>query len=226
MDGLSAILTALSPAMTGMLLAVTAVLSYLLGTCNGAILVSKFFLGDDVRKHGSGNGGLTNFQRTYGGNKLTLVVIAVDVVKVILAVWLSLLLFSAAMSPDTPPVFVRYWSGLFCVVGHVFPCTLHFKGGKGILTGGTLAFLVDWRVAAVAWGLFLLAVIFTRWVSLGSVLAAVAFGVTAPILYPLPSIIIPAIFVAVLILWKHRSNIKRLLRGEESKLSFRKKAEP
>ncbi len=226
MNGLSAILTVLSPAMTAMLLAVTAVLSYLLGTCNGAILVSRFFLGDDVRKHGSGNGGLTNFQRTYGGNKLTLLVIGVDVVKVILAVWLSLLFFSIVMSTKTVPVFVRYWSGLFCVVGHIFPCTLHFKGGKGILTGGTLAFLVDWRVAAVAWGLFLLAVIVTRWVSLGSVLAALAFGITTPILYPIPSIIIPAVFVSALILWKHQENIKRLLRGEESKLSLRKKAEP
>lgn len=226
MNGLSAILTVLSPGMTAALLAVTAVLSYLLGTCNGAILVSKLFLGDDVRKHGSGNGGLTNFQRTYGGNKLTLVVIGVDVVKVILAVWLSLLFFSIAMSTKTVPVFVRYWAGLFCVVGHIFPCTLHFKGGKGILAGGTLAFLVDWRVAVVAWGLFLLAVIVTRWVSLGSVLAALSFGITAPILYPIPSVILPAVFVAALILWKHRSNIQRLLRGEESKLSLRKKAEP
>ena len=207
-------------------LIVTALLSYFLGNCNGAILISKIFLHDDVRKHGSGNGGLTNFQRTYGGNKLTLMVIATDMLKMVAAVALSWAIFSVVMPLEKPPLFVKYWAGMFCVLGHVFPCTLHFHGGKGILAGGTLALLVDWRVAVFAWGFFFLGVVLTRWVSLGSILAATAFGVSSAIFHPTPSIAVPALLAAGLIDWKHRANLLRLLRGQEPKLSLRKKAEP
>lgn len=225
-NGLSALLGALSPGTAAGLLIITALLSYLLGCCNGAILVSKFLLGDDVREHGSGNGGLTNFQRTYGGSRFTLLVIGVDVVKMLLSVWISRGLFALVL-PDAVPLFVTYWAGCFCIVGHVFPCALHFHGGKGILCGGVFTMLVDWRVGLVAWGLFLLAVVITRWVSLGSVLAASSVAVTTILFYPLPSLILPGVLAAVLLDWKHRGNIQRLIHGEEPKLSLRrKKAEP
>lgn len=226
MEGISVILEAVSLQTAILILALTAVLSYFLGNCNGAILISKIFLHDDVRRHGSGNGGLTNFQRTYGGNKLTLMVIATDMLKMVAAVALSWGIFTVAMPLEEPPLFVKYWAGMFCVLGHVFPCTLHFHGGKGILAGGTLALLVDWRVAVFAWGFFLLGVLLTRWVSLGSIMAATAFGVSSAIFHPTPSIAVPALLAAGLIDWKHRANLLRLLRGEEPKLSLRKKAEP
>ena len=227
MEGISVILEAMSLQTAIMGLAVTAVLSYFLGTCNGAILISKIFLHDDVREHGSGNGGLTNFQRTYGGTKLTLMVIATDMLKMVASVALSWGIFTVMLPLETPPLFVKYWAGLFCVLGHVFPCTLNFHGGKGILAGGTLALLVDWRVACFAWGLFLVGVVLTRWVSLGSLMAATAFGVSSAVFHPTPSIAIPALLAAGLIDWKHRANLLRLLRGEEPKLSLhRKKAEP
>ena len=226
MEGISVILEAMSLQTAALTLIVTALLSYFLGNCNGAILISKIFLHDDVRKHGSGNGGLTNFQRTYGGNKLTLMVIATDMLKMVAAVALSWAIFSVVMPLEKPPLFVNYWAGMFCVLGHVFPCTLHFHGGKGILAGGTLALLVDWRVAVFAWGFFFLGVVLTRWVSLGSILAATAFGVSSAIFHPTPSIAVPALLAAGLIDWKHRANLLRLLRGQEPKLSLRKKAEP
>lgn len=226
MEGISVILEAMSLQTAALTLIVTALLSYFLGNCNGAILISKIFLHDDVRKHGSGNGGLTNFQRTYGGNKLTLMVIATDMLKMVAAVALSWAIFSVVMPLEKPPLFVKYWAGMFCVLGHVFPCTLHFHGGKGILAGGTLALLVDWRVAVFAWGFFFLGVVLTRWVSLGSILAATAFGVSSAIFHPTPSIAVPALLAAGLIDWKHRANLLRLLRGQEPKLSLRKKAEP
>lgn len=226
MEGISVILEAVSLQTAILILALTAALSYFLGNCNGAILISKIFLHDDVRQHGSGNGGLTNFQRTYGGNKLTLMVIATDMLKMVAAVALSWGIFTVAMPLEEPPLFVKYWAGMFCVLGHVFPCTLHFHGGKGILAGGTLALLVDWRVAVFAWGFFLLGVLLTRWVSLGSIMAATAFGVSSALFHPTPSIAVPALLAAGLIDWKHRANLLRLLRGEEPKLSLRKKAEP
>lgn len=225
MEGLSVILAAVPHGTAALLLAVTAVIGYLFGNCNGAIMISKLVLRDDVRTHGSGNGGLTNFQRTYGGTKLTVIVIAVDMLKVVASVYIALGLFSLVLAE--PPLFVKYWAGIACVVGHVFPCTLHFHGGKGILCGGTLALLVDWRVAVFAWGLFLLGVVLTRWVSFGSVMAGTAFGVSSAVFHPAPSIAIPALLAGALIVWKHRANIRRLVRGEEPKLSLhRKKAQP
>jgi glycerol-3-phosphate acyltransferase PlsY len=221
--GFSALLSALPGSTIGVTLLLSAVIAYFLGTFNGAVFVSKVFFKDDVRDHGSGNGGLTNFQRTYGGRKLTLVVIAADMLKVVLSVVIARAIFACVMPIPDIPLFVTYWAGVFCVLGHVFPCTLHFRGGKGILAGGTLALIVDWRVALFAWGFFLIGVILTRWVSLGSVMAATAFGVSSAIIYPVPSIAIPALLAAGLIDWKHRANIKRLLKGEEPKLSLKKK---
>ena len=225
MEGISVLFDAMSRETALFALALTAVIAYFLGNCNGAVMISKLFLHDDVRQHGSGNGGLTNFQRTYGGNKLTLMVIATDMLKMVLSVLIAWGIFTVVMPMgEKPPLFIKYWAGVFCVLGHVFPCTLHFRGGKGILAGGTLALLLDWRVALIAWGLFFLGVLLTRWVSLGSILAATSFGVSSALLYPTPSIAVPALLAAGLIDWKHRANLARLLRGEEPKLSLRKKA--
>ena len=123
----------------------SAVLSYFLGCFNGAVIVSKYILGDDVRNHGSGNAGLTNFYRTFGG-PLTLVVILCDVLKAVIAVGLvgycaDKYFFDGWPFPTYPlaDVFSKYWAGLWCLLGHMFPCMFHFKGGKGILSGGALS---------------------------------------------------------------------------------------
>ena len=123
-----------------------AVGAYFLGCFNGAVIVSKYILRDDVRNHGSGNAGLTNFYRTFGG-VLTFVVILTDVLKAVLAVLLGVWLLSFI-----GPTFGKYWAGLFCLLGHMFPCMFHFKGGKGILSGGTIAIMIGWEVALVGLG--------------------------------------------------------------------------
>ena len=130
-----------------------AVVAYFLGCFNGAVVVSRYILRNDVRNHGSGNGGLTNFYRTFGG-PLTAVVILSDVVKAVLAVLFGVLIANM-ISPVLVPV-AKYWTGMFCLLGHMFPCTFQFRGGKGILSGGTIAFMLDWRVALVVWGGFLI----------------------------------------------------------------------
>lgn len=222
MEGISVILSQLSPGLSAGLLALTAAIGYLLGNCNGAVMVSKLLFHDDVRTHGSGNGGLTNFHRTYGGRWVTLVVIAVDMLKVVASVAIAWAIFTRFMPHGYVPLFVKYWAGIFTVVGHVFPFALKFHGGKGILAGGTLALLVDWRVAVCAWGCFLIGVVLTRWVSMGSLLAATAFGVSSALFHPTPSIAIPALLAGALIDWKHRANFQRIRNGTESKLTFRK----
>ena len=161
----------------GMLLAVAAA-SYLLGCFNGAVIVSKYILRDDVRNHGSGNAGLTNFHRTFGG-PLTAVVILCDVLKAVIAVLLGSWLLGFI-----DPLFGKYWAGVFCLLGHMFPCMFHFKGGKGILSGGTIALMIDWRVALVVWGGFLILTALTRYVSLGSLWAGDSFPFITWYCYP------------------------------------------
>ena len=207
--------------LAGVFLAV-AVAAYFCGCFNGAVIVSKYILRDDVRKHGSGNAGLTNFYRTFGG-PLTLVVILTDVLKAIVAVWIGTAVIGMVTGGWMGPVLGKYWAGTFCLIGHMFPCMFHFKGGKGILSGGTIAIMIDWRVALVVWGGFLVLAIITKWVSLGSCWAGLSFPFVSWFVYQDVVILLLAIVCGGLILWKHRGNMKRILKGEESKFSFHHK---
>ena len=200
-----------------------AVIAYFCGCFNGAVIVSKYILRDDIRNHGSGNAGLTNFFRTFGGG-LTFVVILTDVLKAVVAVLVGTALFRHLIVDDAIVItLAKYWAGLFCLLGHMFPCMFQFKGGKGILSGGAVAIMIDWRIALVVWGGFLILTALTRWVSLGSCWAGASFPVASWFVYRDWLILILAAIIGGLILWKHRANIGRLVRGEESKLSFHKK---
>ena len=202
---------------------VVAVVAYFCGCFNGAVIVSKYILRDDVRKHGSGNAGLTNFYRTFGG-PLTLVVILTDVLKAIVAVWVGILAAKYFVLDDALVIALgKYWAGTFCLLGHMFPCMFQFKGGKGILSGGTIAIMMDWRVALVVWGGFLVLAIITKWVSLGSCWAGLSFPFVSWFVYQDVIILLLAIVCGGLILCKHRGNMKRILKGEESKFSFHHK---
>ena len=205
-----------------------AVIAYFCGCFNGAVIVSKYILRDDVRNHGSGNAGLTNFYRTFGG-PLTLVVILTDVLKAVLAVLLARMM--VCNSFDGWPweylpmvdIWAKYWAGLWCLLGHMFPCMFHFKGGKGILSGGAIAIMIDWRIALVVWGGFLILAVLTRYVSLGSCWAAASFPFATWIIYQNAVLTVLGFVIGGLILYMHRSNIKRLLTGTESKFTLHKK---
>ena len=195
----------------------TAVVSYFLGCFNGAVIVSKYILRDDVRNHGSGNAGLTNFHRTFGGG-LTFVVILCDVMKAVIAVLLGSWLFA------WDPLLGKYFAGLFCLLGHMFPCMFKFKGGKGILSGGTIALMIDWRVALVVWGGFLILTILTKYVSLGSLWAGASFPFVSWYCYPDVRVVVLAFLCGGLVVWQHRANIRRLLAGNENKFSLHRKS--
>lgn len=208
--------------------ALIAAIAYVCGCFNGAVIVSKYLLRDDVRRHGSGNAGLTNFHRTFGGG-LTAVVILCDVLKAVAAVGAGLLVFGAffpgALREGAPvAAVVKYWAGTFCLLGHMFPCMFGFRGGKGILSGGTIAILIDWRVALVVWGGFLVLTVLTRYVSLGSCWAGASFPAATWFVYREPVTLALSLFLGGMILWKHRENIKRLLAGNENKFSLHKKS--
>lgn len=203
------------------------VIPYMLGCSNGAILVSRFILRDDIRHHGSGNAGLTNFYRTFGGG-LTFLVILADVLKAVFALLLGMLgayLLRRAGIDAVSTLRAKYISGLFCELGHMFPVTFGFKGGKGIMSGGIIAIMIDWRVAAVVWGSFLILAIATKYVSLGSVSTGILFPIMAWILWRDWLCLLCAILIGGLIVFQHRSNIQRLIHGTESKFSFHRKKE-
>lgn len=206
-----------------------AVAAYLCGCFNGALFTSRLFFHDDVRTHGSGNAGLTNFYRTFGG-PLTFVVILTDVLKAVVALLIGRWLLvghlpALAMLMNSPEqAYSDYWCGLFCLLGHMFPCMFQFKGGKGILSGGTIIIMIDWRVALVGWGGFILLFLLTRYVSLGSSSTGIDLPIVTWFVYRDWVLLVLICIMGGLILWKHRSNIARLISGTESKFSFHRKA--
>ena len=215
-------LTALGSAFVFPALLIAAI-AYFCGCFNGAVIVSKYILRDDIRNHGSGNAGLTNFYRTFGGF-LTLVVILCDVLKAIIAIWAGMLLARQMVVDDAVVVnLAKYWAGMWCLLGHMFPCMFHFKGGKGILSGGTIAIMIDWRIALVVWGGFILLAVVTRYVSLGSCWAGVSFPFATWFVYQDTILLVLSIVIGGLILYMHRANIHRLLTRTENKFSLHHK---
>lgn len=195
----------------------TAVIAYLLGNLNGAVIISHLVAHEDVRSKGSGNAGLTNFTRNYGAST-SVFVILIDVGKAAAACLVGGLLLGR-FGHYTDGVAL---GGLFVIVGHDFPVLLGFKGGKGILSGVTVALMLDWRIGLFVFGIFLVAYFLTHYVSLGSVLSSGSFGFLyawvhrGENLFP----ILVGFFLSALIVWMHRSNIVRLVKGEERKTNL------
>ena len=193
---------------------VAALAAYLLGNLNGSVCISTLFSHDDVRNHGSGNAGLTNFFRSYGSWN-TLLVMLVDMLKTVAAAYTA----GWAMAS-----FGYYREGLVLGVvlvslGHDFPALLGFKGGKGVLCGFTAALILDWRIALVMLAVFVIAFAITRYVSLGSVLGAMVCAAGFGIVYYGDWVVMTGgIFIGLLAIFMHRSNIDRLIKGTESKV--------
>ena len=197
--------------------ALTLLVSYLLGCFNGSVMTSHFIIRDDVRQHGSGNAGLTNFYRTYGA-RYALCVIVCDMGKTVLACLIGGYLMHWVVGDWTLGLLI---AGLGCELGHMFPVFFGLRGGKGILSGGVLVLLLDWRVALIAWGLFAVLWLTTRYVSLGSIAATASMPVSVFLLMGhnwLYTVLSAAI--AALVIWCHRGNIQRLLSGSEKKFHW------
>ena len=198
------------------LLAVLA--GYLLGNLNGAVIISRLIGKKDVREQGSGNAGLTNFLRQYGPSTAVLVV-AIDVLKAVGACIIGKIL----LVPYGYGQEGLLLGGLAVNLGHDFPALLGFRGGKGVLCGITAAFMADWRCALLVIVVFALCLWLTRYVSLSSILGAVTFVIAFPIVHR--QSLVAAVMGAVLglfIVFMHRSNISRLVKGTERKATFSK----
>ena len=202
-------------------IALICVLGYLLGGINGAILLSKLVEKDDVRRHGSGNAGFTNFFRNYG-KRTSLLVILIDAAKAaascLLGGWLL-----GKYGLRTEGMLL---GGLAATLGHDFPAFLGFRGGKGIVCGFATALVTDWRVGLILFAVFALVYFLTHYVSLASVLCALSFFVSFWLFYPgRPFVLILSGCLSALAIFLHRENIGRLVRGQERKTYFFKRGE-
>lgn len=210
------------------------VISYLLGSVNTAIVVSKAIYHDDIRKHGSGNAGLTNMLRTYGKGAAGLTLLG-DILKTAISILIAGVLWGFAyVCGISTGLGFCYVAGLFAVLGHIFPIYYKFKGGKGVLATATMALILSPAAFAVLLLVFIIIVAISKYVSLGSVTGAIFYPVSLYVYIqlffadgtPLPLLAaLSSIILAVIIVWCHRENLERISNRTERKLSFKKKPE-
>lgn len=196
-------------------LAITGLAAYLLGGINGSIIASMNFFNKDVRHFGSGNAGLTNFARTFGV-KGAVIVILVDVIKTIAAVMIGGLLLGAVGYP----LIGKLFAGFCAMLGHVYPVYYHFHGGKAVLCVGTLAWMADWHVGLICWTIFIVIVVFTKYVSLGAISGMLFFPIGIWTFGHTGLEGVLGLLCAMLMVFAHRENIKKLIKGTENKLNI------
>ena len=201
---------------------VVALIGYLLGSISFSIIFSKKFAGFDVREKGSKNAGTTNVLRTVGKGAAILTLIC-DILKGALAVGIAII--AGKIWPQIDVITLKYVAGLMAIIGHTFPIYFQFKGGKGVATSLGVLLMTNLEVGLICLIFALIVIALTKMVSVGSMLSA--------ILYPILTVFVPAekswgaiivsVLIASLVIFNHRTNIKRLRDGNENKLSFSKK---
>ena len=196
-----------------------ALVAYLIGSINFAMIFSKKFAGFDVREKGSKNAGTTNVLRTVGKKAAVLTLIC-DILKGVVSVLLAML--AAYIWKETDAEVLKYLAGLFAIIGHTWPVYYGFKGGKGVATSLGVLLMVNAQIGVICLVFALIIMIATRWVSLGSILAAILFPILTVFMTDNFWAKVISILIGLLVVFNHRSNIKRLKQGTENKLSFKK----
>ena len=214
--------------IAGLVCIAVAILSYLLGSLNFGVILSKGIEKDDIREHGSGNAGTTNMLRNYG-KKLAVFTILGDMIKVAVAIGLSFLIVKLTNVYDLiseanvdADMLIKSFSGFFCVLGHIFPCFFKFKGGKGVATAGGMVFIVDWKIALILLAIFIIIVAVTKYVSLGSIIIALLYPILIFLFYKSFVLTIIASIFTLIVIVAHRSNIKKLINHSENKINLKK----
>ncbi len=204
---------------------VVAIIAYLIGSINFSVIFSKKMAGFDVREKGSGNAGTTNMLRSVG-KKAAAITLICDILKGVVAILIAMFI-AWAFKVENASLLVQI-AGIAVVSGHTFPIFFGFKGGKGVATSLGILIMSNWQIGLICLVFGVVLIALTRMVSLGSCAAAVLFPVLTLfinehyIVSQGSSYLIYSIILAVIVLFNHRSNIKRILSGKENKISFKK----
>ena len=198
-----------------------AVVAYVIGSINFAIIFSKKFKGFDVRTKGSKNAGTTNVLRT-AGPKMAVLTLICDILKGVFAVLAAMA--STIMWPGLNAETLKYIAGFMVIFGHTYPVFFEFKGGKGVATAIGVLLMLNWKVGLICLVFGLLVIALTKYVSLGSMLAAILFPILMIFMQKGISTweIIICFAITLLVIFNHRTNIKRIIEKKENKLSFKK----
>ncbi len=208
---------------------IMAIIAYCIGSVNFSVMISKKIAGFDVREKGSGNAGTTNMLRSVG-KKAAVITLLCDIAKGIVAIAISMIIGN--IMKETNQELLLQIAGIAVVIGHTFPIFFGFKGGKGVATSIGILLMSNWKIGLICLVFALVLIILTRMVSLGSCAAAILFPVLTLFINDSYTVLtesksgntyfIYSVILAVIVLYNHRSNIKRLLNGTENKLSFKK----
>lgn len=205
---------------------IIAIIAYLIGSINFSVIISRKMAGFDLREKGSGNAGTTNVLRTVG-KKAALITLICDILKGVVAIFVAYI--AGKIIKDVDTAMLAQIAGLLVVVGHAFPIFFEFKGGKGVATSLGVILTTNWQIGLICLIFALVIIIATQMVSMGSIGAAILFPILT--LFIDEHFIIPAsgmkyfiysLLLALLVIFLHRENIKRIMNGNENKLSFKK----
>ncbi len=207
---------------------IVAVIAYLIGSINFSVLISKKMAGFDVREKGSGNAGTTNMLRSVG-KKAAVITLVCDILKGVVSIVIAIIVGNIAKNLDRE--LLLQIAGIAVVLGHTFPIFFGFKGGKGVATSLGVLLMSNWQIGLICLVFAVVLMALTRMVSLGSCAAAVLFPVLTLFINQHYTVLtdgksgrvyfVYSVILAIIVLYNHRSNIKRILSGTENKLSFK-----
>ena len=198
-----------------------AIVAYVIGSINFAVIFSRKFAGFDVREKGSKNAGTTNVLRTVG-KKLAALTLLCDILKGVAAILVAGL--TQIMWEGFDITTLKYIAGFMVILGHTFPIFFEFRGGKGVATAIGVLLMLNWKIGLICLTFGILIIAFSKMVSLGSIAAAILFPVLTLFMQDEFNIVVVlfSFLIALLVVFNHRSNIKRIKQGKENKLSFKK----
>ena len=201
---------------------VTAIIAYLIGSINFSVILSKKMAGFDVREKGSGNAGTTNMLRAVG-KKAAAITLVCDILKGVVEILVAMFIGNVVEEANKP-LLVQI-AGIAVILGHTFPIFFKFKGGKGVATSLGVLIMSNWQIGLICLVFALILIVLTQMVSVGSIAAAILYPVLTlfiPENYIVPgNYLIYSVILAILVVFNHRENVKRLLNGTENKISFK-----
>ena len=209
---------------------IIAIIAYAIGSINFSVIISRKMAGFDVREKGSGNAGSTNVLRTVGKKAAALTLVC-DILKGVVAILIALLV--SIFAKNSSAAILVEIAALAVVIGHTYPIFFEFRGGKGVATSLGIILVINWQIGLICLIFALAIMAIARMVSLGSISAAVLFAILTIFIreHYIGGIdfdftfVIFGVLLAAIVIFNHRSNLKRIVAGTENKLSFKKKEE-